>query len=886
MEAHNLVPPTSTLHAMLKASLLFSGVDSADLELIASQMELMKFKKGDPIILEGEISDHVYFIKSGSVEIVKYRPELQQVIRVATLKSGAHFSEFSVLSHSNKSASAFVLEDAELYRLDGGNFLKVLTRLPAIGRHLVHLLAELNFNVIPESFVEYFDSSMIAHSPEVPGLLPLSLWKKFSVLPLNYHAGILLLAAKDPNQSEIFDFFKNSGTQAQLNMVLIGESDFESAFTQLNNLYTHGPVTHAAGDPSPIENESVKACLQRCQYFLDILEDGIDQLITVFECIAFKPGEIIFSPGEPSDYFYIIQSGRVEVSRPKAGKHGWSHLVRFDAREGLGEIPLLLDKVHTHRARATAPSQILRMKKEIFQQFLTSGLFCLNVSKVLARRLQHDTESSGLKFFDGSTKPDFTELGKLIPKQMMQQHQLIPLRLIENEITLGTVNPSNDALFSVAGRYLRGYRINIELITGENFRNWLAQITGAASKPALSVVLKSVANPANNGTALELNKLLANGFATRASDLHIEPTGTGYCVRYRVDGVLNEASKIPREQGETIVNRIKVLSQMDITNRMTPQDGQLKVTETGLEMNARVSTVPTRQGEGAVLRLIRNRSSAVPLSVLAPDTRMIKLLKTISRYKQGLFLVTGPTGSGKTTTLYSLINELNRVDVKIITLEDPIELEINGTTQIEINDKTGMTFARALRSTLRQDPDIMMVGEIRDEESAKIVFEAALSGHLVISTLHTNNAFAVKNRLKELGVPTGTMATGLVGAMAQRLVRSICRKCRVYQPISEAEKNLLTARLRKLKVPMELAVGKGCPICNLTGYHGRIPIMEVWQKTYAMEELILREASIEAMLECARTDGYDTLYEFGLKMVVNGLTTIEEVERCMAGATN
>lgn len=887
MEA--LLPPQKpmTLNEMLKASLLFSDVGDDAIELIASHLQLVSFKKGDPIILEGEISDHVYFIKTGTVEIVKYRPEIQQVIRVALLKSGTHFSEFSVLTHSNKSASAFAVEDSDLYRLDGDTFLKILHKMPSIGRHLVGSLAELNFNLVHNSAIEYFDSSSIVYSQEIPNLLPLMLWKKFSVLPLSYHAGILLFAAKDPNRLDFYEFFRASHDDVQLNAVLIGENDFEHTYKYLTGLYNHMVSPPKAAAPAGQEfGEDIKSCLKRSPYFNDIADDGLDKLASIFESVTYKTGDILFAPGLASQYFYLIQSGRVELSIPKTDKHGWSHLLRRDAREGLSEVSLLLDKPHAHLARITAPTTLLRMQKETFLHFLSSGIFCLNLSKVLARRLQAATDSAGLKFYDGANKPDLIGLEKLIPAQVMQQHQVIPLCLQENEVTLGSVNPSNDALFSIAGRYLRGYRISVELITLDNFKLWLQQATGGttSAKPIHAPLIKTTEV---GGTVLELNKLLLNGFETRASDMHLEPTGSGYCVRYRVDGVLSEiASKIPRDQGEGIVNRIKVLSNMDITNRLIPQDGQLKIVEGDVDMNARVSTMPTRQGEGAVLRLIRNRSSAVPLAVLAPDARMIKLLKSISKFKQGLFLVTGPTGSGKTTTLYSLINELNRVDVKIITLEDPIELEINGTTQIEINDKTGLTFSRALKSTLRQDPDIMMVGEIRDEESAKIVFEAALSGHLVISTLHTNNAFAVKNRLKELGVPPGTMATGLVGAMAQRLVRSVCKKCRTFRPITGSEKKLLVERLHLTKSPTEMAEGKGCHVCNHTGFHGRLPIMEVWRKTRAMEELILHEASIDAMLECARTDGYDTLYEFGLKMALNGLTTIEEVERCMAGASS
>ena len=303
----------------------------------------------------------------------------------------------------------------------------------------------------------------------------------------------------------------------------------------------------------------------------------------------------------------------------------------------------------------------------------------MNLSKILAKQLQSASESGGVKFFDDSQSVQVKELIHLIPRQTIQQHHVLPLRLKDNEITLGICNPGNEAIYSIANRYLRGYRISLELITMENFKGWLIEATGSATAGKVASVA-SVGGAADNRTVVELNKLILDGFDSRASDLHLEPTGSGYCVRYRVDGVLTEiASKIPNDVGQSILGRIKVIGQMDISNHLTPQDGQLKIVENGQEYSARVATVPTRQGEGAVLRLVRNRNSAVPLAVLAPDPRTIKLFKTISRTRQGLFLVTGPTGSGKTTTLYSLINEVNRVDVKIISLEDPVELRFQGS---------------------------------------------------------------------------------------------------------------------------------------------------------------------------------------------------------------
>jgi type II secretory ATPase GspE/PulE/Tfp pilus assembly ATPase PilB-like protein len=888
----------STLDDILKNSVLFQGADDASIDLIISTLEVVNYRKGDPIILEGEISDHVYFIKSGSVEIVKYRPEVQQVSRIATLKSGAQFSEFSVLNHANKSASAFALEETELYRMSGDSFLKIVHKVPSVGRQLVMVLAELNHKAVSHATLDYFDPTQIQYSADVPAKVPQGSWRRFGVLPLKIEGGFLLAAVKDPNKSEFFDHMKATQPNLHINVVLIGENDFELTHKKLTSLYGGGEVHQSSHSTPPTSETSgdVVDCLRQSSYFRGINESGLKQVAAICESVEFKIGEIIFKPGDASEYFYIVQRGHVELSRPGKGTRVWSNLLNRDARDGISEVSLLLGNPHSRLARATVVSQLFRIERVRFMQLLSSGTFCVNLSKILAKRLQEASDVAGLRFFDVHRKIAVAELSHLVPKQVMQQNQIIPLVLEDDEITLGVVNPGNEAVYSIALRYLRDYRIRLEMISLELFNAWLGQAAAAQAKTAgvqaaagisTSVTAsmsasRKTATGAN--TVLELNKLLHDGYDSRASDLHLEPAANGYCVRYRVDGVLTEvASRIPVEAGEAIINRIKVVSQMDISNHMTPQDGQLKIVEGTTEMTARVVTIPTKQGEGAVLRLIRNRSGTVPLSVLAPETRAVRILKNVTKYKQGLFLVTGPTGSGKTTTLYSLVSELNRVDVKIITIEDPVELEIPGTTQIEVNEKTGLTFEKALRSTLRQDPDILVLGEIRDEQSAKVVFEAALSGHLVISTLHTNNSFAVRQRLAELGIPPGLMASGLVGSSAQRLVRQSCKKCRTSRLATDAEKALFAKVLHLSKLPEEVVEGRGCILCNYTGFHGRMPIMEIWNKTRKIEDLILRAAGTEELLAAAREDGFDTLYEFGLKMALNGLTTIEEVERVTAG---
>lgn len=879
-------PIDPSIIQLLKSSHLFGDADDAVLNLVASQLKAFSYKKGEPIILENEISDQVYFIKTGAVEITKYRPELQQVTRVAMLLPGSHFSEFSVINHSYKSASAFAFEDTELYQMLGDTFLKILLKTPALSYNLAMILADLNLNFSQShTYIEYFDPASISVSSEIASFFPPNLWKKFGALPLRYYTNNILFAAKDPYRTEFSQFCQTQLAKIQVNVVLIGEEDFELTEKKLKLLYAGGP-SKTKKSIEKFEEEDIKTSLTKSHYFDSMNPQVFEQLAGVAEKVTYQAGEIIYSPGEVSETFYLVQSGSVELSKQINSSSNYCQLIGIGQRQSLSEVSLLTNTPHSHIARASQTTNIIKLKKNVFMQLLKSGAFCLNVSKVLAKRLEFVTRFSGVKFDTNREAPKMQDALKILSKEVMLEHQLIPLKVNNEEVTLGVVNPNSESICFVAARYLRGYRINLEAIPFENFKKWMSLGEAVMASNGLPLNTKNISMAKTEGTVFELNRILVEGYDSRASDVHFEPSNDGYCVRYRIDGVMMEvANKIPKEIGIELVSRVKVLSQLDIANHMVPQDGQLKLVAGDTHITARVSTVPTKHGENAVLRLIRNRSSTQPLSMLVPDIYSIKILKAIARAKQGLFLVTGPTGSGKTTTLYSLIAELNHVDVKIISLEDPVELEIPGTTQIEINEKSGMSFAKALKSTLRQDPDVVMVGEIRDEESAKIVFEAAMSGHLVISTLHTNSSFGIRNRLHDLGIPAGVAASGIIGAMAQRLARALCKKCSRLRPTTAIEKEFFAKRLGPNQVPLELKAAVGCSACNETGYLGRIPIIEIWKKTREIEELISSNAKTEDLIHAAKKSGYISIEDFGLKMVLCGLTSIEEAERVTAGYT-
>jgi type IV pilus assembly protein PilB len=373
-----------------------------------------------------------------------------------------------------------------------------------------------------------------------------------------------------------------------------------------------------------------------------------------------------------------------------------------------------------------------------------------------------------------------------------------------------------------------------------------------------------------------VNLVLQQAIKDKASDVHFEPFENQFRIRYRIDGALYEMAPPPRNLSVPVISRIKVLSSMNISERRIPQDGRIKMTISGRPVDLRVSTLPTQFGESVVLRVLDKSVVNLDLDQLTmPEDVLENIRKTVDR-PNGIFIVTGPTGSGKTTTLYSALREVNSVETKILTAEDPVEYEIEGIMQVAVNHQVGLDFARALRAFLRQDPDKIMVGEIRDLETAQIAVQASLTGHVVLSTLHTNDAAGAVTRLIDMGLEPFLISASLEAILAQRLVRRICKHCRTsYEPTSEL--------IEMLEVdPLEIAdkeffFGAGCPECAKTGYKGRLGLFEMIMVTDAIRELINRRAPTLAIRQKALEQGMRSLRDDGLRAIFDGNTTIEEV---------
>ncbi len=374
-----------------------------------------------------------------------------------------------------------------------------------------------------------------------------------------------------------------------------------------------------------------------------------------------------------------------------------------------------------------------------------------------------------------------------------------------------------------------------------------------------------------------VNLFIREALDCRASDIHIEPGQKAVTVRFRIDGVLATHTQIPKWMHSAIASRVKIMSKLDISNRKTPQDGGMKLKVGNVQLDVRVSTLPTHLGEKVVMRLLKPGEKAIELPLSGLSGADLERLRTAMSRPQGMILMTGPTGSGKTTTLHGMLTELRSEGTNIVTVEDPVEYELEGITQVHVNEKAGLTFANALRSILRQDPDVVMVGEIRDIETADVAFRASNTGHLVLSTLHTNGTAATITRLYDIGVEPYLISSSLHCVVAQRLLRVICPHCAVkYAPDEDA-----FAALPGIDRKASFVRGKGCAKCNNTGYRGRLAVVEIMEITPSLRKLISGRASAGELRDASRKEGMRTLYEAALEHVYNGKTTIDEVLRAV-----
>lgn len=479
-----------------------------------------------------------------------------------------------------------------------------------------------------------------------------------------------------------------------------------------------------------------------------------------------------------------------------------------------------------------------------------------------------------------------------VPEKLARRYKIIPLFQVENTLTVAMADPLNVfALDEI--RFQTGREVEPVISTEPNILRAIDQYYSAghliqeAVEDLDKMVTAVTLDEDLGGERLEriaeqppvmklVNQIILQAVRDKASDIHIEPEKDALGVRYRIDGILHKVSSPPKELHLPIVSRIKVMANLDIVERRLPQDGRIQTSVEGRDIDLRVSTFPTIHGEKVVLRVLDKSSMSFSLADLGFSPENLQKFQSLIKRSYGVILITGPTGSGKTSTLYAALNAINFPEKNIITVEEPVEYQIKNISQGQINPKVGLHFATGLRAILRQDPDIIMVGEVRDYETAELVVRAALTGHLVFSTLHTNDAPGALTRLTDMGVEPFLISSSVTGVVAQRLVRTIC-------PFCKQETKPSPDLLKQIELPPKAEAtffkGKGCPKCKRTGYKGRIGIFELLLISDRIRELIMSKTSSSVIKEAAREMGLKTLQEDGLEKALKGITTIEEVLR-------
>ena len=451
------------------------------------------------------------------------------------------------------------------------------------------------------------------------------------------------------------------------------------------------------------------------------------------------------------------------------------------------------------------------------------------------------------------------------------------LRFMLNCEVAGAVSTEEDVLECIE-KYYAGQSESVEKLIDElESARADSEDVFEVGEDSSSITMESLQELANSMPVVKLlNLILLQAIKDQSSDIHFEPYEEEFRVRYRVDGVLYEMMPPPKHLAVAIVSRIKVMSLLDISETRLPQDGRIELNISGNPIDLRVSTLPTMFGESVVMRVLDRSVVALDIDRIGMRDDEVETIRDLIKMPHGIILVTGPTGSGKTTTLYAALNAANDVGVKIITTEDPVEYDLAGVVQVQINEEIGTTFARCLRSILRQDPDIILVGEIRDLETAEISIQASLTGHLVLSTLHTNDAPSTVTRLVDMGVEAFLMTATVEAIVAQRLVRTICLECK--QPYTPNAEVLMEVDLTPEEVQgREFHYGTGCESCNNTGYRGRTALFEIMKMTDDIREMIMEQASTQALREVAKEQGMRLLRDSGILKIFDGVSTIEEV---------
>jgi type IV pilus assembly protein PilB len=580
---------------------------------------------------------------------------------------------------------------------------------------------------------------------------------------------------------------------------------------------------------------------------------------------------------------FVMHGQASAASRGRSGRRR-SRLGDLLVAEGLISSNQLYDALREHRRSKERLGKVLTRRGFVSEEKLV---------EILSK--EHGLPSVAIEEYTVSA-----DVLELVPSYIARKYEVIPLALVDSSLTLAMADPTNVvAMDEIAAR--TRLRVLPVVASGQAIRAAIDRYYTKAPAPMAEVLAELVSDVSGlevvaeedpaAGTVIDLkesadqppvvklvNMVLVDAIRRGASDLHWEPYQKDFRVRFRIDGVLHEVTSPPKRHEPAIISRLKIMASLDIAERRLPQDGRIKLRHRGREVDFRVSILPTIFGEKAVLRLLDKETVQLDLTRLGFDDWGYEQFSHAIRQPYGMVLITGPTGSGKTTTLYSAISTINAPGHNIMTAEDPVEYNLLGVNQVQVNEGIGRTFAAVLRSFLRQDPDVILVGETRDLETAQISIRAALTGHLVFTTLHTNDGPSTVARLVDMGVPPFLLSSALRLVVAQRLGRRICAECKEPREVHEDELVAL-GHAPASRGTVTLYRGRGCPACNFTGLKGRVAIYEVMPVTDQLRHLILHNAATSEIRELARSQGMKTLRQAGLAKVLEGTTTPQEILR-------
>ena len=642
--------------------------------------------------------------------------------------------------------------------------------------------------------------------------------------------------------------------------------------------------------------QDVVELLGRNPFFAVLAPAHHAQIAPHFKRMEVAAGTDVVRQGEAGDSLYLVASGVIGifVRDPRLGIV--QHLSQIEAPDAFGEMALVDGSPRSATCTALEPSVVYRLGRDVFLAVANQvPAVALAIAKRLSERLDQMNAEREVAWVSLAGRPFDARLWAVAPEPLLRSGRMIPLEMNGRTLTIGMVDPQDVASLDQLKRVLPGFRFKIAAVSADDWQRHVDAGSGRrsiappsrAERVAVSFLEEDetrrqsgAAGGIGGQVVAAVDEIVGSGLALGASDIPVEQDRRGVLVRYRVDGALQQraAGFFPVEMGKGIVSRLKLLARLDITETRKPQDGRISARVGQRMVDLRLSTMPAKLGEKCVMRVLDAEASVTDLKALFHVEKVRQLFSQMIFRPQGLVMITGPTGSGKTTTLYSALHARRRPELNIVTVEDPIEYHLDGITQIQVAGDQGATFATILRSLLRQDPDVIMVGEMRDHEAARVAVEASMTGHLVLTSVHTNGALDAVMRLSDLGVERYAIANGLVGVLHQRLVKRICQGC--SEPFEYPEPILEMLYKVGALLPNEKPVlkrGKGCATCQGTGFKGRVAIYEMLVADDAVRDAITSGADLAALRKVASKGAMLELSRYAGIAVGTGLTVPGEI---------